>query len=1310
MPSGRFVVGSAWVKLKTDARGLRAEMRAQVTKAAAGLSARVKLDVDDKGMRAKVTAAARKAQVGQRVRVDSEVNAKGMRAKVTAATKVAQAGQKVKVGVELKGAGKLLIAQGIRQLTSSLTQLRSGFQALHPIILTFMGGLVALVPVIASLASSMGRALGASMALPVALGAVAQVMLPVFLATSKLSTGINDYAKKLSKAGGASAKFGKFLKAEVVPALQRFEARMRGILFPRFEEAFRNLAKHGKSFTAVMEASARAAGRFVVRLSEWATAARSVRDFGLIGRANIGIFHRLGQTLINLLDIIRNLWAAAIPLTQRFTRWLERATGRLREMTNEARDDGRLVRYFKRAGDAAALWGKILGNILSAVFGTLVGIRDPANDFAKSLERITRRWKEWTWSEEGQGKIRDFWIKFHSFDWAGLGKKLAILGATMAALNATFAAANWTKALIGLVSNPIGAAILAIVVVLGAALAVSEPFRNSIVRLARAIGSRLGPVMREIFEFWRDNIIPIATTIARHVLPHVKNAVDIVTQAWNRNKKEIFELWKIVNTIVLPVLGVLLVAALYALAGALVAVIEVIGGMVKVFKGAMAVGGAMGRALKREWRKTVNDFKATWEQMKSVWNAVRNFFTKTIPAAARHMVNGWRREFNRQLNSWRSGWNLARRIWSNFTRWLGNAWSNFWRGIVRWFNNHLIKPIKQFWHHLFGNPWLLDVFRNFVRRLTDAWRNLWNSIRSWFNGHFVKPVKRLWDGLWDGLRNMWRRTRDFFTKGIPNAFRAMRDALRSIWNTVGKQAAKLVNGIGRVFTNLPKNVAKAFNGALDKIREFMSRIEKIPGVGIAKKLVKGLKAGISGVVAALPSISFPGFAGGGPVKGPGTSISDSIPAMLSNDEFVVNARARSAFERRYGSRAMDHVNRFGVLPGDVALGRAAVGGSVAEIIRYARSGGFNASVSSTTRNTPDYHGQGLAVDFAGFNQRGLGNHFMKVGQSLLELIHNAGRAGQFSVKNGKQVSPSFWGANTWGQHANHLHVAAPPGFTRGDPITAGSFGGIDVLGRVQDIWKKLKGGFNTALNPLKNVAFGPNLADFARSIPKMIMQWAGTQGGGALVGSSGSVMRQALRQAQSMGASNKVLLALFEAGFVESNFRNLTKAVDHDSLGFLQQRPSQGWGTRAQILNVPYATRSFVQRAQAIAGRYTSAGQLAQAVQRSAFPERYDQAEGRARAALRSLGAKGFNRGGIVGGTGNADLTPLFGSPGERLLTHPESSYLEGKAAAMREGGLTVHGDLKVEIPAKDLKEMHEVKDFFRRVETEARKGERRFT
>ena len=99
------------------------------------------------------------------------------------------------------------------------------------------------------------------------------------------------------------------------------------------------------------------------------------------------------------------------------------------------------------------------------------------------------------------------------------------------------------------------------------------------------------------------------------------------------------------------------------------------------------------------------------------------------------------------------------------------------------------------------------------------------------------------------------------------------------------------------------------------------------------------------------------------------------------------------------------------------------------------------------------------------------------------------------------------------------------------------------------------------------------------------------------------------------GASNKVMLAAFETCLVESGCRNLPGG-DRDSAGAFQQRPSMNWGTYAQVTNVRYAARQFFTRAIAREGCCRTAGQLAQAVQISAYPDRYDEAEGRARALL----------------------------------------------------------------------------------------------
>ncbi|WP_329159995.1 peptidoglycan-binding protein [Streptomyces anulatus] len=97
----------------------------------------------------------------------------------------------------------------------------------------------------------------------------------------------------------------------------------------------------------------------------------------------------------------------------------------------------------------------------------------------------------------------------------------------------------------------------------------------------------------------------------------------------------------------------------------------------------------------------------------------------------------------------------------------------------------------------------------------------------------------------------------------------------------------------------------------------------------------------------------------------------------------------------------------------------------------------------------------------------------------------------------------------------------------------------------------------------------------------------------------------------------------------ESKFVNYTSPVDHDSLGVFQQRPSMGWGTPAQITHVPTAAKSFYGLPSPSANpgllqidgwESMEPGDVCQAVQRSAHPDRYAQWEDFARDLLEQEG------------------------------------------------------------------------------------------
>jgi hypothetical protein len=110
-------------------------------------------------------------------------------------------------------------------------------------------------------------------------------------------------------------------------------------------------------------------------------------------------------------------------------------------------------------------------------------------------------------------------------------------------------------------------------------------------------------------------------------------------------------------------------------------------------------------------------------------------------------------------------------------------------------------------------------------------------------------------------------------------------------------------------------------------------------------------------------------------------------------------------------------------------------------------------------------------------------------------------------------------------------------------------------------------------------------------------------------GGSVQIARTIYAVGLELDATPKQMLAAFETALVESNMQNVPAgAGDLDSVGVFQQRPSQGWGSVAELSNPTIAAAKFFKAAQA-SSQGGTAGQLSQRVQRSAFGYKYDLRE-----------------------------------------------------------------------------------------------------
>jgi hypothetical protein len=99
-----------------------------------------------------------------------------------------------------------------------------------------------------------------------------------------------------------------------------------------------------------------------------------------------------------------------------------------------------------------------------------------------------------------------------------------------------------------------------------------------------------------------------------------------------------------------------------------------------------------------------------------------------------------------------------------------------------------------------------------------------------------------------------------------------------------------------------------------------------------------------------------------------------------------------------------------------------------------------------------------------------------------------------------------------------------------------------------------------------------------------------------------SIVKQ--RGLPPQAAQIALMTAMVEAGLMDHS----GPSTDHDSGGLFQQRPSAGWGTYQQVRDPVYATNKFLDHLTSIQGWQTmQPGAAAQAVQGSAFPDRYQE-------------------------------------------------------------------------------------------------------
>lgn len=177
------------------------------------------------------------------------------------------------------------------------------------------------------------------------------------------------------------------------------------------------------------------------------------------------------------------------------------------------------------------------------------------------------------------------------------------------------------------------------------------------------------------------------------------------------------------------------------------------------------------------------------------------------------------------------------------------------------------------------------------------------------------------------------------TKAIEDAERAALKAAEETAKRVEAEQKSMMRALTNAASSAGSIIADGLFGPMEeganRLEEIGKRLLKLlaeiaieaaaafatqAGTGQAGGGIGGALASAAGF--AVQAATGAGFASGGYVSGPGTSTSDSIPARLSNGEYVINAQSVD----RYGRAFFDRLNN--LMPSSFANGGPAGGGEI----------------------------------------------------------------------------------------------------------------------------------------------------------------------------------------------------------------------------------------------------------------------------------------------------------------------------------------------------------------------------------------------
>jgi murein DD-endopeptidase MepM/ murein hydrolase activator NlpD len=610
---------------------------------------------------------------------------------------------------------------------------------------------------------------------------------------------------------------------------------------------------------------------------------------------------------------------------------------------------------------------------------------------------------------------------------------------------------------------------------------------------------------------------------------------------------------------------------------------------------------AIGTFFKAVWGGIVVAFNAVAKAIQWTWEHVLRppitlyiAYLRLLARIVRAVWNGIRIAIGAAINGIKWFWdNVLRKVIDAIVggfRWLVNRVKDFLDRFIRGWRI-IIQRIKNVWTNV-GAPiingirdkwkWLVDRIRDFLDRFVRGWHNIINKVKEYWNKFgqpIINAVKDAWDRFVRGIRRI--------LNGIKTAFTNVINAVRDWWNKFGQpivdrikqkwsdfvgKVKDLINGVKTGFVNAMTAIKTWWNktGApiVDLIQQKWRDFKKAV-VNIWDSVKNAPKAGLRNLINNLNNW----------LVAPLNKLTKVFKITIPNIPMPAGLAEGGPVEGQGGPRQDNQLRRLSV--GEFVLRDKAVRGIGKETAAYINRTGQLPPGGATKHHLPD-------EPFGGW---------IDTIKEPVEWVHNMMKKG-----------------------AGKAWDLVMGGFERLLPKGSGL---IEEL--VRGIWDVLRVAVK------KRGQAEQKAADAAANVAGTSFGNLPLPGQTRRFGDETFTREQLInastiaKVASDMNLSRRALEIALMTAMVESGIRNLAHG-DADSIGAFQQRAA--WGPYADRHNVAAAAKMFFNGGHAgqrglldIKGWPSlPRGKAAQAVQVSAFPDRYAAKEDSAIAMVDAMG------------------------------------------------------------------------------------------